>query len=191
VYPWDDTTWHLRRAAGVLRRGGVIAYPTESVFGLGCDPRNGDAVLRLLALKKRDIAQGLILVASGFFQLRPFVELPDPERMRHIDASWPGPITWIFPARSATPGYLTGRHASLAIRVSAEPSVVALCRHFGGALVSTSANPSGRPPARTVLGVRRYFGGRLDYVLPGSVGGRRLPSEILDSATGRVLRSGK
>nr|VFK52710.1 MAG: L-threonylcarbamoyladenylate synthase [Candidatus Kentron sp. TUN]VFK53296.1 MAG: L-threonylcarbamoyladenylate synthase [Candidatus Kentron sp. TUN]VFK60483.1 MAG: L-threonylcarbamoyladenylate synthase [Candidatus Kentron sp. TUN] len=184
------TTWHLRRAASILRRGSVIAYPTESVFGLGCDPRNGDAVLRLLALKNRNISQGLILIASRFSQLQPFVELLGPERMRNIQASWPGPTTWIFPTHPATPDYLTGHHASLAIRVSADPSVVALCEHFDGALVSTSANLSGRPPARTALDVRRYFGKRLDYILPGSVGGRRLPSEIRDGFTGRVLRAG-
>nr|VFK29917.1 MAG: L-threonylcarbamoyladenylate synthase [Candidatus Kentron sp. MB]VFK74996.1 MAG: L-threonylcarbamoyladenylate synthase [Candidatus Kentron sp. MB] len=185
------SNWRLRRAASVLRKRGIIAYPTEAVFGLGCDPRDSDAVLRLIALKKRSIDQGLILVASGFSQLRPFVELLPPERMRDIEASWPGPVTWLFPARPTTPVSLTGRHASLAIRVSAEPSVAALCEHFGDALVSTSANPSGRPPARTALGVRRYFGQRLDDILPGSVGGLSKPSEIRDGLTGLVLRAGK
>nr|VFJ86995.1 MAG: L-threonylcarbamoyladenylate synthase [Candidatus Kentron sp. LFY] len=183
-------TWHLRRAASVLRMGGIIAYPTESVFGLGCDPRNGDAVLRLLALKNRDISQGLILVAARFSQLRPFVELLNPVRMRNVEASWPGPITWTFPTPSTTPGYLTGRHASLAVRVSAQSQVVALCNCFGGALVSTSANLSRRPAARTALDVRRHFGQLLDYILPGSVGGRRRPSEIRDGLTGGVFRPG-
>nr|VFJ75871.1 MAG: L-threonylcarbamoyladenylate synthase [Candidatus Kentron sp. FW] len=186
----NHTTWHLRRAASALQDGGVIAYPTESVFGLGCDPRNDRAVLQLLALKRRDISLGLILIAAELPQLRPFIRPLGSERMRHIEASWPGPITWIFPAHPATPDYLTGRHSSLAIRVSAQPSVVALCGHFGGALVSTSANVSGRPPARTVLEVRRYFGQRLDYILPGRVGGRPRPSEIRDASSGRVLRAG-
>nr|VFK45112.1 MAG: L-threonylcarbamoyladenylate synthase [Candidatus Kentron sp. TC] len=186
----NHATWHLRRAAGILRRGGIIAYPTEAVFGLGCDPENGDAARRLLALKSRDISQGLILIAAGFSQLRPFVEPLCQGHMRVIRASWPGPVTWILPARQTTPKYLTGCHASLAVRVSAEPSVVALCERFGGALVSTSANVSGHPPARTALDVRRYFGRRLDYILPGSVGGQRRPSEIRDGSTGRVLRPG-
>ena len=183
-------TWHLRRAARELKAGGVIAYPTEAVFGLGCDPQNAHAMSRLLALKGRDVLQGVILVASDFSQLQPFIEELDVQRMSDILASWPGPITWIFPARSSTPTWLTGRYDSLAVRVSADPTVAALCQHFGNALVSTSANISGRQPARTVFGVRHRFGNALDYILPGVVGGRRKPSEIRDGLTGRVLRAG-
>ncbi|VFM96043.1 MAG: L-threonylcarbamoyladenylate synthase [Candidatus Kentron sp. G] len=183
-----NNTWRLRRAVGVLRAGGVISYPTEAVFGLGCNPRNAEAVLRLLALKERDISQGLILVASRFSQLQPFIGILPSTRMREIQSSWPGPVTWIFPAHSTTPSWLTGCHDSLAVRVSANPRVVALCEHFGNALVSTSANISGRSPARSILAVRRQFGRKLDYILPGRVGGRERPSEIRDGWTGRVLR---
>ncbi|MBT8419846.1 MAG: Sua5/YciO/YrdC/YwlC family protein [Gammaproteobacteria bacterium] len=182
--------WHLKRVTAVLKAGGVIAYPTEAVFGLGCDPRNDEAVLRLLALKKRSVSQGLILVASRFSQLAPFIETLDPVRMREIHATWPGPVTWIFPARPATPPWLTGHHDSLAVRVSANPGVVALCESFGSALVSTSANISGLPAARNILDVRRQFGQKLDYILPGQVGGRQRPSEIRNGLTGCVLRPG-
>lgn len=182
--------WHLRAAARVLRDGGVIAYPTEAVYGLGCDPLNPDAVMRLLALKQRPVSAGLILIAADFSQVEPFL-LPVSSRVRRrIFASWPGPITWLLPARPETPAWLRGRHSNLAVRVTGHAGTAALCRHFGGALVSTSANPRGQAPARSSLQVRRYFSDRLDYQLPGSLGGRDRPSEIRDAQTDRILRGG-
>lgn len=182
--------WQLRNAARRLHDGAVIAYPTEAVYGLGCDPLNADAVMRLLALKQRPMAAGLILVAADFSQAEPFL-LPVPANTRRtIMATWPGPVTWLLPARPEAPAWLRGRHDSLAIRVTAHAGTAELCRHFGGVLVSTSANPRGHNPARSALQVRRYFGGRLDGVLPGPLGGLRKPSEIRDARTGRILRSG-
>lgn len=182
--------WQLRRAAGLLRDGAVIAYPTEAVYGLGCDPLNAQAVMRLLALKQRPIEAGLILIAADFAQLEPFLEpVPTPLR-RKLSATWPGPVTWLLPARPEVPVWLRGQHATLAVRVTAHAGTVALCRSFGAALVSTSANPRGREPARSLLQVRRYFGDSLDYLLPGPLGGRQRPSEIRDAVTGRTLRIG-
>ena len=182
--------WHLRTAARLLHDGAVIAYPTEAVYGLGCDPLNPDAVVRLLALKQRPMSAGLILIAADFSQVEPFLQ-PVPIRMRRkIAATWPGPVTWLLPARPEAPAWLRGRHASLAVRVTAHAGVAALCRRFGGALVSTSANPRGQAPARSALQVRRYFADRLDYLLPGRLGGRRQPSEIRDALTDEILRSG-
>ena len=180
--------WHLRTARGILRSGGVIAYPTEAVFGLGCDPLDGRAVARLLELKRRPVAKGLVLIAADFEQLVPLVEEPTPEMMTRLLATWPGFTTWIVPARPDVPSWLTGRHAGLAVRVTAHPLAAALCRHYGGALVSTSANPSGYRPARDVLTVRRYFGNALDYILPGAVGGAARPSRIKDARSGELLR---
>lgn len=182
--------WHLRAAARALRDGGVIAYPTEAVYGLGCDPLNADAVMRLLALKQRPVSAGLILIAADFSQVEPFL-LPVSSRVRRkIFASWPGPVTWLLPARAETPAWLRGRHSNLAVRVTDHAGTVALCRHFGGALVSTSANPRGQIPARSSLQVHRYFSDQLDYQLPGSLGGRDRPSEIRDAQTDQVLRGG-
>lgn len=187
------TPWHLRQAALALRHGGIIAYPTEAVYGLGCDPLNAAAVLRLLALKNRPIEKGLILIASDFQQLAPFVCAPDADMMRRISATWPGPITWLLPAKAETPAWLRGAHASLAVRVTAHPQAAALCRAFGGALVSTSANPAGRPPARHPLRVRHYFNHYsnepLDYILHGAVYSHTKPTEIRDVLTGKVIRS--
>ncbi len=180
--------WRLRHAAGLLARGGVIAHPTEAVYGLACDPLNAGAVLRLLDLKQRPVEKGLILVASDMAQLRPFLAPLSDALLARVSASWPGPVTWLLPAREETPSWLRGTHASLAVRVSAHPLTRELCAAFGGALVSTSANPAGRPPARTALRVRRYFDARLDAILAGALGGQARPTEIRDAATGALIR---
>ncbi len=175
----------LRAAARAVRAGGIIAYPTEAVYGLGCDPRDERAVLRLLALKRRPARKGLILIAADFAQIEPFLEPLSPADQSRLAATWPGPHTWLIPARPATPRWLRGRHDTLAVRVTAHPLAAALCRICGHPLVSTSANLSGRPPARTALAVRRQLGRHLDHILPGPTGGAAKPTEI------RELRSGK
>ncbi len=182
--------WRLKQAARELREGGVIAYPTEAVYGLGCDPLNAQAVLRLLALKNRPMEKGLILIASDFQQLTPFVCPLDPIIMDKINSTWPGPVTWLLPTKPETPAWLRGAHDTLAVRVTAHPQAAALCRAFGGAIVSTSANPGGRKPARNALQVRGYFGDTIDCILSGAVDPRRKPSEIRDAATGKVVRPG-
>lgn len=179
----------LRRAAATLRHGGILAYPTEAVYGLGCDPLNPVAVDRLLTLKGRAAAKGLILIAAEFDQLAPFVRLPDAARMAIVEAGWPGPNTWIFDAAEAAPWWLTGGRDSIAVRVTAHPGAAALCLAFGGALVSTSANRSGLSPARSPLAVRRHFGERLDFILNGPLGGAGRPTPIRDARTGATLRT--
>ncbi len=182
--------WHLRRAAQLLRDGAVIAYPTEAVYGLGCDPLNAQAVMRLLELKQRPLEAGLILIAADFNQVEHFLEPVSASLRRKIFAAWPGPVTWLLPARPEVPVWLRGRHDSLAVRVTAHAGCAALCRAYGGALVSTSANPRGHKPARTPLQLRRYFDDAIDYLLPGPLGARTRPSEIRDARTGKVLRNG-
>lgn len=184
-----SSPWHLRQAARQVRAGGVIAYPTEAVFGLGCDPLCGAAVERLLELKGRQAAKGLILIAADLVQLQPFIGDLPPVREAEIRASWPGPVTWIIPARPGIPDWLSGGRTTLAVRVTAHPGAAALCRACGSALVSTSANLSGQSPARTRPQVFRRLGrNTLDYVVPGLVGGDRKPSSIRDAISGAVLR---
>lgn len=179
---------HLRCAVNALRTGGVIAYPTEAVWGLGCDPFDEQAVRRLLALKQRAEAKGLIIIAADVRQIGPWLGALTPAQQRDVLATWPGPYTWVVPAPDA-PTWLRGRHTSLALRVSAHPGVQALCHAWGGPLVSTSANLSGRPPARDPLELRRQFGDGLGYILPGRLGGDAKPTEIRDAVTGVVLRA--
>ena len=176
-------------AVQALRNGGVIAYPTESVYGLGCDPANIESIKHLLALKQRQRDKGLILIASEFAQLAPYLVDID-ERLREpVQASWPGPVTWLWPARSDVSRWLRGQHDTLAVRVSAHPLVVRLCDQFGGALVSTSANLAQQPPARSAQQVRDQFGNSLDYILEGETGGCSAPTEIRDLLSGSVIRA--
>lgn len=184
------SVWHIKRASLVLRAGGIVAYPTEAVFGLGCDPWNADALMRLLALKRRGLEKGVILIAAAFPQLRPFVRELDDSLQRRIEACWPGPTTWLVPVRDAVPFWLTGGRNTVAVRVTAHPQAAALCEVFGGPLVSSSANITGGPPARSALAVRRRFGASVDYVLGGRIGGNLRPTEIRDALSDRVIRPG-
>ncbi|MFC5579101.1 L-threonylcarbamoyladenylate synthase [Lysobacter niabensis] len=184
------TALTLDAAVRVLRDGGVIAYPTEAVWGLGCDPFNEAAVLRLLAIKQRDVAKGLILIAGERTQLDGLLDwraLP-PERLAAVDASWPGPNTWIVPATARIPRWISGEHSGVAVRVSAHPTVAALCREFGGPLVSTSANRAGEPPAFQRDELDRRLLAQLDGASEGETGGLATPSSIRDALTGQVLR---
>ncbi len=190
VISMHPSSWHLRKAARLLRNGEVIAYPTEAIYGLGCDPLNPEAVANLLTLKQRHWRKGLILVASDFTQVESFL-LPLPENLKQkIFATWPGPVTWLWPARPDTPPWLRGDSDKLAIRLTAHPGTRALCQTWGGALVSTSANLGGRPPARNAWQARRQFKNRLPLVLPGPLGGRTRPSEIRDALSDAILRKG-
>lgn len=180
--------FRLRLAADWVRAGGVIAYPTEAVFGLGCDPSDRAAVHRLLAIKRRPVGKGLILVAADWSQLQPWLQTPPPALLRRLSNSWPGPVTWLVPAAADCPYWLTGDHTTLAVRVSDHPLVQSLCRRTGSALVSTSANISTRRPARSILEVQLRFATRIDYLLPGRLGGLAQPTVIRDLVTARTLR---
>lgn len=183
-------TWPLRRAVETVRDAGVIAYPTEAVYGLGCDPLERDAVGRILDIKQRDAAKGVILIASRIEQLLPFMAKLPADVLSKLEASWPGPVTWVVPAAAHVPAWLTGGRTTLAVRVTAHPVAHALCAACDMALVSTSANLSGQPPARSALGVRTQLGGVVDYIVPGAVGGLAKPTEIREALTGKVLRAG-
>ncbi len=181
--------FRLRLAADWIRAGGVIAYPTEAVFGLGCDPADPLAVSRLLAIKQRSPDKGLILVAACWSQLQPWVQPLPTSLEQRLQQSWPGPVTWLVPAAASCPRWLTGAHPTLAVRVSAHPLVRALCTIWGGALVSTSANRSHQRPARSVLEVQLRFASSIDYILPGPLGGRQQPTTIRDLVSGRIVRA--
>lgn len=170
-----------------LRRGGVIAYPTESCFGLGCDPRNPLAVQRLLRIKGRPERKGLILIASKFNQLKPYLAPLKPSQIAQLHSKWPGPHTWLIPASHNCPFWLTGRHSTIAVRVTAHPVATRLCREANMALVSTSANRSGQKAAKTAKECSQLFGNKV-RVITGRIGKRRKPSTIQDLATGKILR---
>lgn len=177
----------VRKLQAHIKAGGVIAYPTESCYGLGCDPRNPRAVARVLALKGRPAAKGLILIADRFQRLASLISSLTPQQQVTVGATWPGPHTWLMPVGKRAPRWLTGRHPTLAVRVTAHPEAAGLCRALGMALVSTSANRSGQKPFRTARDCRRAFGDSV-LVMDGTVGRRRRPSTIQDLVSGRVFR---
>ena len=181
--------FRLRLGLQVLSVGGVIACPTEAVWGLSCDPQNRWALERLLLLKGRSPAKGLILVAASEQQLAFLLDDLDPDQRRTISACWPGPTTWLVPHRGRVDHWIHGEHDTVAVRVSDHPVVRALCAAWGGPLVSTSANPASCRPPRASFQVRRYFGQQLDYLVPGAVGGAGRPTEIRDLASARIVRS--
>lgn len=176
----------IARAAAIVRAGGVVAYPTESVYGLGCDPRRRRAVLRILRSKRRPAHKGLIVIAARLEQLAAYIDIAAlPATLR---ADWPGPFTWLVPAYPHVPFWLRGRHRTLAVRVTAHRGAARLCTLARCALVSTSANRARQRPARNLREVRRRFGAAIDYVVPGRVGGARRPTLIRDAASGAVVR---
>lgn len=184
------TPHQLRRTLHLLRAGGVIAYPTEAVYGLGCDPDDAHAVFRILALKHRPAAKGLILIGADFEQLQAWLLPLDTAVLERVRAPRSDPaVTWLLPARPEVPYWLRGEHDTLAVRVTAHPLSAELCRAFGKPLVSTSANRAGRPPARTALRVRRQLGRGVDRIVVGRLGDARRPSEIRDPFSGRVVRA--
>lgn len=175
----------VRHAAAVIRNGGVVAYATEYCFGLGCDPLNRAAVERVLAIKHRPVAKGLILLAGDITQLESYlVEIPT-----HVRATWPGPNTWLLAPRHM-PRWITGRHARVAARVTAHAQAAALCRAAGRPIVSTSANRAGQKPARSYREALHRLGALVDYVLPGAVGAAPAPTSIRDAATRALVRAG-
>lgn len=184
--------WHLSEAVATLKAGGVIAQATEGVWGLACDPYNMHAVARVLSLKQRSVGRGLILLGH-----RPRVFAQELASLSETDnaralAEWPGASTFIVPnvGTPPWPHWICGDHAGVAIRVPGHEQARLICASFGGPLVSTSANPSGRAAPTSILKVRAYFGANIDFYMPGEVLNPGVPSRIYDFATGRNLRGG-
>lgn len=178
--------------AGALRalyHGGTIACPTEAVWGLSCDPFDADAVAHLLAIKRRPVEKGLILVAADIGQLRFLLGELSGRQQEILAASWPGPNTWLVPHGGRVPEWVSGDSEKVAVRVSAHSAVSALCKKWQGPLVSTSANPAGGLPAKHAFQVHRYFGSDVDYVLPGRLGESAAPTTIRDLVTGETIRA--
>jgi len=181
----------LTTAIAVLKRGGVVACPTEAVWGLGCDPFDEAAVMRLLRIKQRPVDKGLILVAGALAQFDGLLDWDALPRGRRaiVQADWPGPHTWVVPATGRVPGWITGTHDGVAARVSAHPLVAALCTAFGGPLVSTSANRSGMPAVSTRADLDPALLAHVDAVVEGETGGLATPTVIRDARSGALLRA--
>ncbi len=176
-----------RHIAAHLKRGGLIAYPTEYCYGLGCDPRNRRAVQRLLRLKVRPQHKGLILIAGRSAQLAPYLQTLTHEQQNILRRDGAQAITYLMPAKTSCPRWLRGTHDTLAVRVTAHRGAASLCNSLHMALVSTSANRGGMQPLRSYARCKREFGNRV-WVLPGRVGKRKSPSTIHAWANGKIIR---
>ena len=186
----------VKKAAHIVAAGGVVAYPTEAVWGLGCDPANRDACLALLQIKQRPVEKGMILVAASVAQLANLLS-PLPQAQQQMlaqawaDQAATGPVTFLVPdVLDQVPWWVKGTHDAVALRVSLHPGVQQLCHAVGAPLVSTSANIAGAAPAKTRLMVEKMLGAQLDYILPGTLGAASKPSRIIDLHSGRVVRAG-
>ncbi|URJ32666.1 Sua5/YciO/YrdC/YwlC family protein [Blochmannia endosymbiont of Camponotus sp.] len=172
-----------------LSQGKVIVYPTESVFGLGCDPDNKKAIFTLLKIKNRSWKKGLILIAANYTQLLKYIDdsCLNASQLSRVFATWPGPVTWVFPSKSNSSYWLTGQFSSLAVRVSHFEPIQRLCLAFGKPLVSTSANLSGQPPTRTIAEVHDQLGHNIS-IMHEDIFGSPNPSTIRDVMTGKIIR---
>jgi len=186
----DQALLDTAGAVAQLHAGNIIAYPTEAVYGLGCDPANESAIRELLALKGRPESAGFVLIASEYSQLLPWVSRLDESLTDKAMQTWPGPATWLFPRASQVPDYVAGAHETIAVRITAHEPSRDLCEAFGSALISTSANHSAAKPARSVEEVETYFGGQIAGILAGPLGGSDRPSEIRDLVSGTIIRQG-
>lgn len=188
LLPPDDLSLGIGKACEALQAGLVIAYPTEGVFGLGCRWQDESAVRQLLALKQRPLSKGLIVVGSQWEHLSPLLGEVPAARLAQIKASWPGPVTWVFPASTAAPAWITGHHSTIAVRLSAHPVIQALCDSLGAGIVSTSANLTSEPPLRAWRTVQAQFASRIAAVIPQDAGHLDRPTPIYDALTGQTLR---
>lgn len=178
----------VRQATPLLKQGAVIAYPTEAVWGLGCDPFDEKAVSKLLTLKSRSVDKGLILIGGSIEHFSFLLDDLASDLMGKLDSSWPGPTSWLVPHQQRVPAWVHGDHKTVAVRVSAHAVAAQLCIEYGGPIVSTSANPQGQPAATTADQVETYFGAQLEGIVSGELGGAQQPSIIRDLLTDEIIR---
>jgi L-threonylcarbamoyladenylate synthase len=184
------STFRSGLARHILWNGGIIAYPTEGVWGLGCLPLNKHGTQRILTLKNRSVSQGMILVAASISQLSGYVQDLEPALLDRLSQTNAEPTTWLIPDNGTAPRWVVGDHDTLAVRVSTHPIIQSICRATGSAIISTSANVSGKEPARTIFEVRQAFGNNIDYLYPGELGSLKNPTRIRELITNKTIRAG-
>lgn len=203
----DKVTQSVDRASAMLMQGDLLAYPTESVWGIGCDAYDSQAVERILAIKQRPIAKGMIVITDEAVRLMPLLRSLNTAQRERVLASWKAQNngdspnrqaqTWLLPIPDSLPttipSWITGQHQSVAVRVIAHPLIKRLCRQLVsesnpfGFIVSTSCNPSGQLPATSLEEAYGYFGEQIGYLQAHTLGFEK-PSQIRDAVTGAVIR---
>lgn len=175
------------KAARIIQNNGVIAYPTESVYGLGCDPLSEQAVFRILQLKRRPVEKGLIIIASSFEQLEPFIIISEKDKQKIT--GYDSPMTWLVTKSDHTPHWISGKHKKVAVRICQHPFVIDLCNKLKHPIVSTSANPTAKKPANTLMQARQYFSNQVDMYINGNTGKLKTSTPITDLETNTLIRS--
>lgn len=184
------SNFQIRKAAEWINfQDGVIAYPTEAVYGFGCHPESEAGLKRILQIKQRDWRKGMLLVASRVEQVIPYLAIDALSQTHCLKEQRDYPVTWLLPVDSHVSPLLTGTHEKIAVRISQHPIVQALCDASDSAIVSTSANRAGQEPAIHAHQVRSQFQHDLDQVVAGNVGGFDKPSAIIDAETQTVIRA--
>ena len=181
----------MNNEIAAYQQGGILAYPTEAVFGLGCDPDNQAAVEKLLVIKQRPVEKGLILLAANYSQLLPYVddEKLSAQQRALILSRWPDGITQVLPAKATLGKYLTGQFDTIAVRVTSQPDVVALCNATNKPIVSSSCNTTGKTPARSYQEIEPVICQQIDFIIKGQTLGFTQPSTIIDGLTGETFRT--
>lgn len=192
VDPREPDLRSLRRIAGVIAAGGVVAYPTETYYGLGADPSSADALRRLLALKQRPADRALLLILDSVRRMTGWVG-PVPDELDAVAAAlWPGAVTVVLPAGPGVEPPVRSPERTVALRVTADPVARALVATCGHPLTGTSANRAGEPPCRDPDRVLEALGGELDALLDAGPTPGGEPSTLLDltRSPARILRPG-
>lgn len=172
----------------IITQGGIIAYPTEAVYGLGCDPFNEKAVAQLLKIKQRSSAKGFIVIVSCWEQMKPLVQPLDQALLKKVCSTWPGPVTWLFPVQPAVPKWLCGKHERIAIRMTAHPIAKEICQFLDMPIISTSANLAKQPPMTTAKQIKQCFADQIDHIVVGKLGHLTKPTIIRDVISGKTIR---
>lgn len=182
------TKAELLQIKKIISAGGIIAYPTEAVYGLGCDPFNEKALAQLLKIKQRPATKGFIIIVSSWQQMQALVQPLDAKLLEKVYSTWPGPVTWLFPVLPNISQQLRGNHDRIAIRMTAHPIAKQICHFLDMAIISTSANISQQPPLTTAKQVKQCFGDKIDHIVAGPVGNLAKPTVIRDVISGETIR---
>ncbi|HEY0004065.1 MAG TPA: L-threonylcarbamoyladenylate synthase [Pyrinomonadaceae bacterium] len=179
-------------AAQLVAAGGVVAFRTDTFYGLGVDPFNRTALRRLKALKGREGSKPILVIISERERTGKFIKSQSQLFKLFAERHWPGPLTLVGPARTEVPEELTAGSGTIGVRLPLDEEVRAFVREVGGALTATSANPAGQPPASTAQEVAAYFPSELELIIDAGPAQNQLPSTVLDVSgpDPRLIRAG-
>ena len=178
----EDSPKTHTRASELIKAGGVIAFRTDTFYGLGADPFNLHAVNRIKQLKSREGAKPILIVISDRDQVERFISARSESFDTLAERFWPGPLTLIGKARTELPDEITAGTKTIGVRLPDDDKVRALVRACGGALTATSANPSDDAPAKTAEEVERYFGPAIEMIVDGGPAQTDRPSTIVNAS---------